>query len=60
MKTRKDLLQDLFLAVRKNFLNKGVIEENATAVARAIYMRVAFDDKMTDEDIKTLRNEFLK
>lgn len=49
--TRKQTLEDLFLAVRKNLLNKGVSDETATAVARTIYMKCVYNEDLTIEDI---------
>jgi hypothetical protein len=57
---RKHALEDLFLTIRKDLLNKGVIKENAEAVARAIYMRATYDDNMTIEKINAMRDAFIK
>lgn len=58
--TRKQTLEDLFLAVRKDLLSKGVNDETATAVARTIYMKCVYNEELTVEDIKMLRDTFLK
>lgn len=58
--TRKQTLEDLFLAVRKDLLSKGVSDETATAVARTIYMKCVYNEELTVEDIKILRDTFLK
>lgn len=58
--TRRQALEDLFLAVRKDLLNKGVSDETATAVARTIYMKCVYNEELTIEDIKQLRDTFLK
>lgn len=58
--TRKQALEDLFIALRKDLLNKGVSDETATAVARAIYMKCVYNEKLTSENIQTMRDIFLK
>ena len=58
--TRKQTLEDLFLAVRKDLLNKGVSDETATAVARTIYMKCTYDETLTIAEIKMIRDTFLK
>lgn len=58
--TRKQTLEDLFLAVRKDLLSKNVSDETATAVARTIYMKCAYNEELTIEEIQTIRDTFLK
>lgn len=58
--TRKQALEDLFIALRKDLLNKGVSDETATAVARTIYMKCVYNEKLTSENIQTMRDIFLK
>lgn len=58
MKTRKDYLEDLFLAVRRHLM-KRVSEDTARWMATNITVRVEQNEKMTIEDIKKLRDEFI-
>lgn len=58
MKTRKDELQNLFLAVKKHLM-KRVSYDTALSVATNVTCRVEQNSKMTIEDIKKLRDEFI-
>lgn len=58
--TRKQTLEDLFLAVRKDLLNKNVSDETSTAVARTIYMKCVYNEELTIEEIQVIRDTFLK
>lgn len=57
---RRQALEDLFLAVRNDLLNKGVSEKTAFKVAEAVWAKAADNKKLTIEDIKQLRDTFLK
>lgn len=57
---RRQALEDLFLAVRNDLLNKGVSEKTAFKVAEAVWAKAADNEKLTIEDIKQLRDTFLK
>lgn len=58
--TRRQALEDLFLAVRNDLLNKHVSEKTAFTVAKAVWNKVADNRDLTVEDIKCLRDTFLK
>lgn len=58
--SRRQALEDLFLAVRNDLLNKGVSEKTAFKVAEAVWAKAADNKKLTIEDIKQLRDTFLK
>ena len=58
--SRRQALEDLFLAVRNDLLNKGVSEKTAFKVAEAVWAKAADNEKLTIEDIKQLRDTFLK
>lgn len=58
---RRQALEDLFLAVRNDLLNKGVSKKKtAFKVAEAVWAKAADNKKLTIEDIKQLRDTFLK
>lgn len=57
---RRQALEDLFLAVRNDLLNKGVSKKTAFKVAEAVWAKDADNKKLTIEDIKQLRDTFLK
>lgn len=57
---RRQALEDLFLAVRNDLLNKHVSKKTAFTVAKAVWTRAADNKKLTVEDIKRLRDTFLK
>lgn len=56
--TRKDVLQDLHMAVKKHLM-KRVNVDTAIWVATNVTCRVDQNEKMTIEDIKKLRDEFI-
>lgn len=56
--TRKDVLQDLHIAVKKHLM-KRVSADTAIWVATNVTCRVAQNPKMTIEDIKRLCDEFI-
>ena len=58
MLTRKDVLQDLHIAVKKHLM-KRVSVDTAIWVATNITCRVEQNEKMTIDDIKKLRDEFI-
>lgn len=55
---RKQALEDLFYAV-KSHLMKRVEYDTAVWVATNVTVRVEQNEKMTIEDIKKLRDEFI-
>lgn len=58
--TRRQALEDLFLAVKKDLLNKGVSEKTAFEVSKRVWNKAADDRNLTVEDIKRLRDTFLE
>lgn len=58
--TRRQALEDLFLAVKKDLLNKGVSEKTAFEVSKLVWNKAADNRDLTVEDIKRLRDTFLK
>ena len=58
--TRRQALEDLFLAVRKYLINEGRGEQAAHTVATAMWNKCADNDKMTIKDIKRIRDIFLQ
>ncbi|RKV97433.1 MAG: hypothetical protein D8G53_04855 [Candidatus Saccharimonas sp.] len=56
---RKDLLQDLYLAVKKHLL-KSMSLETAIEVAENVVCSVEQNQIMTSEDIRNMRDTFLK
>lgn len=58
--TRRQALEDLFLAVRKYLINEGRSEQTAHIVATAMWNKCADNDKMTVKDIKRVRDIFLQ
>lgn len=58
--TRRQALEDLFLAVRKYLINEGRSEQTSKIVATAMYNKCADNDKMTVKDIKRVRDIFLQ
>ena len=57
---RRQALEDLFLAVKKDLLNKGVSEKTAFEVSKRVWNKAADNRDLTVEDIKRLRDTFLK
>lgn len=55
---RKQALEDLFLAVKKHLM-KRVERDTAVWVATNVTCRIEQNSKMTIEDIKKLRDEFI-
>lgn len=58
MKTRKDELQDLFLAVKKHLLGCGRNLSTSIFIATKLVEEVE-ENKTTIKDIQTMRNIFL-
>lgn len=58
--TRRQALEDLFIAVKKDLLNKGVSEKAAFEVSKQVWNKAADNKDLTVEDIKRLRDVFLK
>lgn len=58
--SRRQALEDLFLAVRNDLLIKGVSKKTAFEVAKRVWNKAADDKDLTVEDIKRLRDTFLK
>ena len=58
--TRRQALEDLFLAVKKDLLNKGVSEKTAFEVSKQVWNKAADNRDLTVKDIKRLRDTFLK
>lgn len=58
--TRRQALEDLFLSVKKDLLNKGVSEKTAFEVSKLVWNKAADNRELTVEDIKRLRDTFLK
>lgn len=58
--TRRQALEDLFLAVKKYLLNKGVSEKTAFEVSKQVWNKAADNKDLTVEGIKRLRDVFLK
>lgn len=58
--TRRQVLEDLFLVVRKYLINEGRSEQTAHVVATAMRNKCANNDKMTVKDIKRVRDIFLQ
>ncbi len=56
--TRHQALEDLFFAVKKHLM-KRVHFDTAQWVATNVTVRVEQNEKMTIEDIKRLRDEFI-
>ena len=56
--TKQQALEDLFYAVKRHLL-KRVQRETAIWVATNVTCRVEQNEKMTVEDIKKLRDEFI-
>lgn len=50
--TRRQALEDLFIAVRKYLINEGRSEQTAHIVATAMWNKCADNDEMTIKDIK--------
>lgn len=59
MKTRKEELKDLYYAIKQN-LSKRVSEEKAMVRATNMTVRVEQDKSMTIEDIRAMRDTYLK
>ena len=58
--TRRQALEDLFLAVKKYLINEGRSEQTAHIVATAMWNKCADNDKMTVKDINRVRDIFLQ
>ena len=59
--TRRQALEDLFIAVKKkDLLTKGVSEKAAFEVSKQVWNKAADNKDLTVEDIKRLRDVFLK
>ena len=56
--TRTQALEDLFFAVKQHLM-KRVEHDTAVWVATNVTVRVEQNDKMTIDDIKKLRDEFI-
>lgn len=56
--TKKQLLEDLFLAVKHYLINRGR-EENIAIIVATKFVDEAIKNKLTKEEITNLRNEFL-
>lgn len=59
MKTRKDELMDLYLAIKQN-LSKRMSELKAIQRATNLTVRVEQDKSMTVKDIRAMKDTFLK
>lgn len=59
MKTRKEELKDLYYAIKQN-LSKRVSAEKAMVRATNMTVRVEQDKSMTIEDIRAMRDKYLK
>lgn len=59
MKTRKEELKDLYYAIKQN-LSKRMSELNAIQRATNLTVRVEQDKSMTVEDIRAMRDTYLK
>lgn len=59
MKTRKDELQDLYYSIKQN-LSKRTSELKAIQRATNLTVRVEQDESMTIEDIRAMRDKYLK
>lgn len=58
--TRRQALEDLFLAVRKYLINKGRSEQAAHIVATKMWNKVADNNEMTIKDINRIRDIFIQ
>nr|DAM40066.1 MAG TPA: hypothetical protein [Caudoviricetes sp.] len=59
MKTRKEELKDLYYAIKQN-LSKRMSELKAIQRATNLTVRVEQDESMTIEDIRAMRDKYLK
>lgn len=59
MKTRKQELKDLYYAIKQN-LSKRMSELKAIQRATNLTVRVEQDENMTIEDIRAMRDKYLK
>ena len=59
MKTRKEELKDLYYAIKQNY-SKRMSESKATQRATNLTFRVEQDENMTIEDIRAMRDKYLK
>lgn len=57
---RRQALEDLFLVVRKYLINEGRSEKIAFEVSQEVLNEAADNRDLTVEDIKRLRDTFLK
>lgn len=58
--TRRQALEDLFLAVRKYLINEGRSEQGAHIVATKMWNKVADNNEMTVKDINRIRDIFIQ
>lgn len=58
--TRRQALENLFLAVRKYLINKGRSEQTAHIVATKMWNKVADNNEMTVKDINRIRDIFIQ
>lgn len=59
MKTRKEELKDLYYAIKQN-LSERMSELKAIQRATNLTVRVEQDESMTIEDIRAMRDKYLK